>query len=109
MPSEPRASTDSSYCPGGPSTLALIPTSEPSAAARCPAELEVSSKPGQVVGADAPVNVGLPLMFGDPALENRLLVSVPRVEMSFPVGQPTLFSKTVPLPRTQPVHPLPDL
>src|ERR1700761_3166054 len=61
---------------GGPPALPRIPTSRPSLPPSWLIDPEVSLNPAQVVGFVAPVNVALPLMFGEVAPENRLFVFV---------------------------------
>src|SRR6185312_9850587 len=59
--------------------LVLIPTSAPSVAARWPAEVAVSAKLAHVVGDAPPTKVGVPLILGEVAPENKLLASAPSV------------------------------
>jgi hypothetical protein len=56
---------------GGPPALVRMPTSSPVVTAAEPA---ISSNPAQAGGFVPPANVGLPLMFGAMAFENRSYV-----------------------------------
>ena len=61
---------------GGPPALARMPTSCPSLPPLWPVDPEVSSNPAQVSGSLPPVNVAVPLMFGELAPDHMLLVFV---------------------------------
>ena len=61
---------------GGPPALERMPTSRPSLPPAWPVEPDVSSNPAHVMGFVPPVNVALPLMFGELAPDQRLLVFV---------------------------------